>query len=111
MIKKLLFAAALMMAPGFAFAADPSANLSIQVVPAGQTTSAQCSATPPVEAAQAGFTTAAFCNDFTIAIPNTAGTGLPSNTSGQCFGGQGCWLGCASPSGGETDSYPHIWYG
>ena len=52
----------------------------------------------------------ALCNDFTQPIPNTAGTGLPSNTSGQCFGGQGCWLGCPNPNGGAGDNSPHVWY-
>ena len=109
MIKELFCTAALIVAPCLAFAANPSADLSVKVVPKGST-SAQCSS-PPAEAAQAGLTTMALCNDFTQPIPNTAGTGLPSNTSGQCFGDQGCWLGCASPSGGESDNFPHVWYG
>jgi hypothetical protein len=109
MIKELFFAAALMLAPCAALAANPGANLSVQVTPAGVSTSGQCSSAP-AEAAQAGFTTMALCNDFTQPIPNTAGTGLPSNTSGNCYGGSGCWLGCPNPSGGAGDTYPHVWY-
>src|SRR5262245_34392422 len=97
MIKELYFAVAL-TASGLALAADPSANLSVQVAPA-ETTSSQCPATAPAKAAQAGFTTTAFCNDFTQRIPNTAGTGLPSN-----------WLGCPNPNGGAGDTLPHVWY-
>jgi hypothetical protein len=69
-------------------------------------------ASPPPAAVAAGMTTMAKCQDFTIAIPNTAGTGLPSNTGGNCYGGQGCWLGVAAgaPTYGGSDSYPHEWY-
>jgi hypothetical protein len=92
MIKKLFFLAAL-LAPGLAYAANPSADLSVQVVPAGKTTtSTQCPSTAPAEAQKAGFTTMVLCEDFTQALPNTAGTGTTTN-----------WMGCASGPG-------QIWY-
>src|SRR5215831_19464196 len=99
MLRQLSLVAALMLAPCLAFAANPSANLSVQVVPTGPTTSAQCPATAPAEAAQAGFTTMAFCNDFTQPIPNTAGTGLPAT-----------WLGLVSSGGGPADGNDHVWF-
>jgi hypothetical protein len=76
-----------------------TANLAVQIV-ANTNVSAQCPATAPPQAAAAGMTTQAFCNDFTMPIPNTAGTGLPAT-----------WLGCANPGGyGTADSNPHVWY-
>ena len=100
MIKKLSFLAAL-LAPGLAFGANPSADLSVQIVPAGTTTSTQCPSVAPAEAQAAGFTTMALCNDFTQPIPNTAGTGLPAN-----------WLGVmdANNSCAYSDTTPHVWY-
>jgi hypothetical protein len=102
MLKKLFFLAALMTAPCLALAADPSANLSVQVVPAGSANSVQCPVTAPAGAAQAGFTTMAFCNDFTQPIPNIAGTGLPAD-----------WFGRPNPpgQGGQADCNHHVWYG
>jgi hypothetical protein len=73
------------------------------------TASAQCPATAPTVAAQAGLTTMALCYDFTQAIPNTAGTGLPSNTSGNCYGGSGCWIGCPDVPG-DSDAPGHVWW-
>ncbi len=57
MIKKLFFAAAL-LAPGLVYAADPSANLSVEIVPAGSDPAV------PAQAAAAGFTTLAANFDF-----------------------------------------------
>src|SRR5712672_250684 len=56
MIKKLFFTAALLV-PGIAYGADPSANLPIQIVPAGPAV--------PAPAAAAGFTTRVLHSDFT----------------------------------------------
>ena len=52
MIKQLFFTAALLV-PGLAYGGNPSADLSVQIVPAGQ------DPTPPPQAAAAGFTTLA----------------------------------------------------
>jgi hypothetical protein len=61
--------------------------------------SGQCGSVP-AEAAAAGFTTMALCNDFTQPIPNTAGTGLPSD-----------WLGAVPPSScGTADQNDHVWW-
>ena len=97
MIKQLLFTAALLV-PGLAYAGNPSADLSIQVVPAG--TAGTCGTImgqAGTDATAAGFTTCALYNDFTTQIPNTVGTGLPSN-----------WLNCSTTSdaGGVWN-----WYG
>jgi hypothetical protein len=46
MIKKLFFLAALLV-PDLAYAANPSADLSVQIVPAGKTTSTQCPSVAP----------------------------------------------------------------
>ena len=57
MIKGLFFTAALLM-PSLAYAGNPSANLSVQVVPAGVQVA-------PAGAQAAGYTTLAFHSDFT----------------------------------------------
>jgi hypothetical protein len=57
MIKGLFFTAALLM-PSLAYAGNPSANLSVQVVPAGMQVA-------PAGAQAAGYTTLAFHSDFT----------------------------------------------
>ena len=85
MMKKLLFATAL-LAPGLAYGGNPSADLSVQVVPAGTAgTCGTITGQAATDAAAAGFGTCALYNDFTTAIPNTVGTGLPSN-----------WLNCSN---------------
>jgi hypothetical protein len=58
MIKKVFFMAALLV-PGLAYAGSPSADLSVQVVPAGPNPAV------PAPAAAAGFTTLALNADFT----------------------------------------------
>jgi hypothetical protein len=60
MIKRLFFTAALLLAHA-ACAANPSADLPIQIVPAGSAPAV------PAPAAAAGFTTLAFNHDFTSA--------------------------------------------
>jgi hypothetical protein len=66
MIKKLFFMAAL-LAPGLACDANPSADLSVQIVPAGSPPGV------PAPALAAGFTTQALNADFTsAAYSNTA---------------------------------------
>jgi hypothetical protein len=87
MIKKLFFLAAL-LAPGLAYSGNPSADLSVQIVPAGPTTSSQCPNAAPPEAQSAGFTAMVLCEDFTQSIPNSAGTGLTANWNG-CGNGAG----------------------
>jgi hypothetical protein len=66
MIKRLFFTAAL-LAPGFAYAGDPSANLQVQIVPAGGTACDTGTNAPtiPAVAQAAGFTTCALYLDFT----------------------------------------------
>jgi hypothetical protein len=65
MIKALYFLLTLLLAPGLALAADPSANLSVTVAPASTTNSGNCNPNnPPPGALAAGFTTLAFCEDF-----------------------------------------------
>jgi hypothetical protein len=99
MIKKMFFLTPLLV-PGLAYGDNSSANLSVQVVPAGTNTSIQCPSTAPAEASAAGYTTMAFCNDFTVPIAtsaagvqNIAGTGLPYN-----------WFNCT------YDNTPAVWY-
>jgi hypothetical protein len=85
MIKKLFFTTALLV-PGLAYGGNPSADLSVQVVPAGKAgTCGTIIGQAATDSAAAGFNTCALYNDFTTAIPNTVGTGLPSN-----------WLNCTS---------------
>jgi hypothetical protein len=60
MIKKMLLMAAL-LAPSLAYGANPTANLSVQIVPAGSAI--------PVGAQAAGFTTLAANYDFTKPMP------------------------------------------
>jgi hypothetical protein len=92
MIRKLLYLTVLLL-PGIAHSADPSADLSVNVVPPGSTPPA------PAGAAAAGFTTLALNSDFTQKMP--AG-----------------WLGgCATPGNGQPvspqyhdDGGPHIWW-
>jgi hypothetical protein len=78
MRKTLLLAVALLV-PGLAYGGNPSANLSVQVVPAGKGTCGTIMGQAATDAAAAGFNTCALYNDFTTPIPNTVGTGLPSN--------------------------------
>jgi hypothetical protein len=93
MIKQVLFTAAFLV-PGLAYGGNPSANLSVQVVPAGKTgTCGTIAGQANTDLAAAGFTTCALYNDFTTPIPNSVGTGLPAN-----------WLNC------NRDSTPAIWY-
>jgi hypothetical protein len=94
MIKKLFFIAAL-LAPGLAYGGNPSADLSVQVVPAASAGS--CGAImgqAATDAATAGFNTCALYNDFTTAIPNTVGTGLPGTGAAQNTSAPGNWLNC-----------------
>ena len=80
MIKKLFFITSLLL-PGFAYAANPTANLPVQIVPAG-------SAPAVAAAAQAaGFSTLAFNADWTQTMPAN-------------------WLDCAS----SDDGQPHMMY-
>ena len=97
MIKTLFFLVSALLLPGLAFGDTPSANLSVTVVPAAQSSpSAQCPSTPPAAAQRAGYTAMVFCNDFTQPIPNSAGTGTP--------GGPTTWAqGCGGPGNS-------IWY-
>src|SRR6516225_7800474 len=93
MIKKLFFSAAL-LAPGLAYGGNPTADLSVKIVPP---TSAACG-TVPADVATVGFTTVALCNDFTTAIPNAVGTGLPSN-----------WLNCDGTQAPVAGNVWHLW--
>jgi hypothetical protein len=98
MIKGLLFTVAL-LAPGLACGANPSGDLSVEVVPAGSV------AVVPAAAQAAGFTTLAANYDFTQPLPskwiacsgdnsaghwfwqwwNIVGTSPPCNTINQVF--------------------------
>jgi hypothetical protein len=92
---KTLFVTAALLAPGFAYAGNPSADLSVQVVPA--TTAGPCGTIigqAGTDAAAAGFNTCALYNDFTTAIPNSVGTGLPAG-----------WLNC----NGNTADTGAVW--
>jgi hypothetical protein len=66
MIKQLFFTAALLV-PGLAYGANPSADLSVQIVPAGGTACDTGTNAPSIPAAAqaAGFTTCALYLDFT----------------------------------------------
>lgn len=73
---RLFFLAALLVLPGFAYAA--SAGLSVQVVPA-KAPSGNCgtiAGQTGIDAATAGFNTCALYSDWMTPIPNTVGTGL-----------------------------------
>jgi hypothetical protein len=100
MIKQLLFTTALLV-PGLAYAANPSADLSVQVIPARAAGTCGATGQAATDAAAAGFNTVALCNDFTTPIPNTVGTGLPGN-----------WLDCTygGPSGAVW-YFGSTWYG
>jgi hypothetical protein len=76
MIKKLFFTATLLV-PCLAYGIDPSANLSVQVVPPGSTPSV------PAGAAAAGFTTQALNSDFTEPLPSNWLGGCPNGANGQ----------------------------
>jgi hypothetical protein len=76
--------------PCFAFGADPSVNLSVQIIPVAS------GPTPPIAAQTVGFTTIALNADFTQP--------LPTNWLGGCPNG---------PDGSATntnDDTGHIWY-
>jgi hypothetical protein len=91
MIRKLMYLTTLLLPllPGVAHCADPSADVSVNVVPAGPSA--------PAGAAAAGFTTLALNSDFTQQMP--AG-----------------WLGgCANPGdytpvNNADDGKPHSWW-
>jgi hypothetical protein len=69
-----------------------------------------CSAPLPSDVTNAGYTTIAKCDDFTAALPNTLGTGLPG---GNCTGSDPStcpannWLGVES---GPFDGQSHEWF-
>lgn len=91
MIKKRLFTTALLV-PCLACGADPSTNLSVELVPPGST--------PPVPAgaAAAGFTTLALNSDWTHS--------MPSNWLGGCpVAGNG-----APVTAWNTDNTGHAWW-
>jgi hypothetical protein len=91
MIKQLFFTAALLV-PGLAYAANPGANLSVQVIPAGPNNPP----TPPTQATVANFNTCVVCIDF------TAPTGGVFVNGAQVAGANGSnpatWLDCAGAS-------------
>jgi len=92
---KTVFLTIALLVPGLAYGGNPSANLSVQVIPAGNAST--CDAImgqAATDAATAGFNTCALYNDFTTPIPNTVGTGLPSN-----------WLDCNLDAGTSS-----VWY-
>lgn len=97
MIRKLVFTAAL-LAPGVAYAANPSAAFSDQVVPAGSDPIA-CAIGPaytgsiPAPAVAAGWTTCVANYDFTTSSNFTFG-GNAYN-----FSNMSSWLSCAGGSG------------
>ena len=68
-----------------------------------------CNQKLPADLQTAGYTTIALCNDWTIALPNDLGTGLPG---GNCRGSDPStcplnnWFGCASAPDGQN----HIWW-
>ena len=79
MIKALFFTAAL-LAPGLACGANPSADLSVQIVPAGSTPAV------PAAAQAAGFTTLAYDADF----------------SQPFYATQSNWLDCGARGGSQN---------
>src|SRR5215467_8792046 len=94
MIRRLFFMAALLV-PGFAYGANATANLSVQIVSPGSAgTCGTITGDANSDVQAAGFNTCALYNDFTAPIPNTVGTGLPSN-----------WLNC-----NQSDSPTAVWY-
>jgi hypothetical protein len=95
MFNKILLFTTALLAPGLAYGANPSANLQVQVVPAGAPgTCGAIVGQAATDAAAAGFNTCALYNDFTTPVPNSVGTGLPSN-----------WLDCSLDSGTSS-----VWY-
>ena len=86
-IRKFLFVTSTLLLPYLAYAADPSAPLSVQVVPAGSSPMA------PTGAQAAGFTTLALNSDFTQQLPSNwlggcavAGSGAPTNLNDNSTG-------------------------
>ena len=68
MTKTMLFLAVLLFAPSLAHSQSPSADLSVNVVPASSSGKNRCNANGVPPAAQAaGFTSLAFCEDFSQA--------------------------------------------
>ena len=95
-MRRLLFLIAALLVPSLANGAAPSATLSVTVAPVA-TGGGPCgtiAGQAAIDAAAAGFNTCALYNDFTTAIPNSVGTGLPSN-----------WLDCSLD--GDTSA---VWY-
>jgi hypothetical protein len=72
-----------------------------------------CAQSPPADVAAAGYSTLVSCSDWTAAIPNSLGTGLPgvaACSSSSCPSGN--WLDC--PSGTSPSSPWHqgaVWVG
>jgi hypothetical protein len=93
MIRKLLFVTSTLVLPYLAYAADPSASLSVQVVPA------ESGPTAPAGAQAAGYTTLALNSDFTHQLPSNwlggcavAGNGAPVGDFYQDDTGHTWWL-------------------
>jgi hypothetical protein len=103
MIKTLFFLAAL-LAPGLAFGGNPSADLSVQVVPAGSDLPPS-GLTPPPGAVAAGYTTLAWEFD----IPNNQVCNSASGTL-VCVAASPLsnWLDC-SVNGGQAATTPMFW--
>jgi hypothetical protein len=114
MFKNVLLAGALLV-PVLAYGGSPSTDLSVQIVPAASTAPPPPSPTPPpppptsgscgtapvgaaaADVTAAGFSTCAIYYNWTYGIPNSVGTGLPSN-----------WLDC-SQDGGDNPKAAWTW--
>jgi len=82
MIRGFFFAATTLLLPCLAFGGNPSADLSVQVVPLTPPGSGG-PAKPPGPAAALGFTTLALNSDFTQQMPTNWLGGCPNGANGQ----------------------------
>src|SRR5215469_11582933 len=121
MVRTLLFIAVL-LAPMFAHSASPTANLSVNVVPATSGGNGNCPASPPPEAQRAGYTTLAYCLDGGTSMTASLSNWLDCNygdtakpplwlTQGTAsFCDTNHWNQTADPATGKTTLHFH-WYG
>ena len=92
LIRELFFAVALLV-PVVAFGGDPTANLSVQVVPSGSTGNCRALSGDILSDLPSSFTTCVRYNDFTTVIPNSVGTGLANN-----------WLNCSQADNSDPNT-------
>jgi hypothetical protein len=121
MIRIALFMAVL-AAPILAHGASPTANLSVNVIPATSGATGNCPTTPPAEAQRAGYTTLAYCLDGGTSMTASLSNWIDCNygdapnpplwlTQGTAsFCDTNHWSQGTDPATGKTTLHFH-WYG